>query len=47
MFWIGGGFIPITIYGISGVASMEEFAITTETNIDLLTESGDTLQVEH
>jgi hypothetical protein len=45
--WPGSGLITQLIYAAFGNAIVEEFAITTETGIDLLTEGGDTLQVEH
>jgi hypothetical protein len=42
----GGGFITIINYGTYGAAISEEFTITTENNVDLLTEDGKTLFVE-
>jgi hypothetical protein len=47
MHWVGGGFIPIIIYGTAGAALLDPFAILTETGIPLLAEDGSTLQVEH
>jgi hypothetical protein len=45
--WPGSGLITQLIYAAFGNAIVEEFAITTETGIDLLTENGNNLQVEH
>jgi hypothetical protein len=46
MNWFGSGFIPILIYA-SGIATEEEQnAILTENNLDILTESSDSILTE-
>lgn len=37
---LGSGFIPILIYGSIAESTMEDDAIKTENDLDLLTESG-------
>ena len=44
--WYGGGFIPIIIYGAQGSTS-DSFGLLTENNINILTESGSNIDIEH
>ena len=44
-FW-GSGFIPIIIYGSYFQGEEEEFALLTENNFNILTESGNDILVE-
>lgn len=46
MHWWGSGFIPIITYAASAGAEAESFAITTENNLDILTESSLQILVE-
>lgn len=46
MNWHGSGFIQIINYGNAIEASVEEFTITTENNMDLLTEDGNPILIE-
>lgn len=47
MNWIGSGFITQIIYATQGAAFDDSFAILTETSIQILTENGDELDIEH
>lgn len=47
MNWWGSGFITQIIYAAISGAGDDQFNILTESNLDLLTENGDDLQIEH
>jgi hypothetical protein len=46
MNWVGSGFIPILIYQTFSAGEAEATAILTESSLDLMTESSDTLVTE-
>jgi hypothetical protein len=43
----GTGFITVLIYGSGGGAIQEVFALLTENNLNILTESSQDIEIEH
>lgn len=42
----GGGFIPIILYATGGASVLNDNQLLTENNIDILTETGNTILIE-
>ena len=42
----GSGFIPIILYGTGGASVLNDNQLLTENNLDILTETGNTILIE-
>lgn len=49
MNWQGSGFVPIIIYSLVAVGGGESdsFSLITESNLNILTENGNNIDIEH